>query len=184
MAWITVTVNEVFEELAPLEAAALKAIAPGDRFVTILGRAVNAARGACRAGGYKLGPDGTVPDQLESDVVAIARWRCLIAYPQLAKLQTKERQEAYTAAMERLDKVSVQKIKIEPPDEARGEHERHAPAAGNWNSENKLIPRTHPVPPPGMQFEATPENQPPYANPRERDEPARPLKPTEGYPDD
>ena len=36
---------------------------------------------------------------------------------------------------------------------------------GNWNSENKLIMRTHPTPSPYEQFQDTEFNQPTYANP-------------------
>ena len=185
MAWTTPSIDDVLSELAPAEASALKAIAGGDYIAPILDRAVNAARGAIRAGGYELGPNGTIPDQLSADVVAIARWRCLTKYPQLKTLQTPDRKDAAKDAQARLDLVANQKLKIDPyEDPAHPRHDRPAPPAGTWNSENKLVMRTHPVPPPGQQFQPTPENQPPYANPRQRDEPGRPLKPGQGYPDE
>ena len=63
----------------------------------------------------------------------------------------------------------AQKLKIEPPTvehEGHGpEHQRPQPASGQWNSENKLLNRTHPVPTPQAQWPVPEGTMPPWANP-------------------
>ncbi len=158
MSWKTLTSSEVLEEFTPQEQAALKGIQGAiDRLPSILTRVVNMARGSIRAGGGTLGDDGTTPDQMDMDLIAIARWRWLIAFPQLKAMQTAERKAAHDDAMKRLDQVANQKVSIESPDPSVN------PPGGNWNSENKLVPRTHPTPRPTTQTGTSVTD--PYANP-------------------
>jgi len=170
MSWITLTTNEILSEMAPLEVAALQGIQGSDNLLAaLLDKAVAEARGAIRAGEYRVGPEGTIPSQIAADVVAIARWRWLISFPQLTRLQTKERKDAFTGARETLKDIARQKLKIEPPTvehEGHGpEHQRPQPASGQWNSENKLLNRTHPVPTPQAQWPVPEGTMPPWANP-------------------
>jgi hypothetical protein len=168
MAWKTVTVEDVLGELTGQEQAALKGLeGAGDQLPLILARVVNAVRGAIRAGAYRLGEEGTTPDQLEMEIVAMARWRWLTAFPQLQRLQTRDRRDAHDEALGRLDMIARQKIAIEPPDKP-GRSARAkiiSPKSGQWNSENKLLNRTHPVPTPEAQWPAPEGTLPPWANP-------------------
>lgn len=156
--WITITQGEVLEELSSAEAAMMTAVA-GDKAATFVSRAVDECRGAIAGGGYPLGPDATIPPGLASDVLAIARWRWLIAFPTLAKMQTPERKDAFETAQKKLEKVSQQKFAVEAPGTGV------VRPTGSWNSENKLIPRTHPVPKPTTQFQSADSTARPYANP-------------------
>ncbi len=167
MAWKTVTVQDVLGELTAQEQAALKGIeGAGDQLPLILGRVVRAARGAIRAGAYRLGKEGTTPDALELDIIAMARWRWLIAFPQLQRLQTRDRRDAHDEALARLDRIARQKIAIEPPDkDGCAGTKVISPKTGQWNSENKLLNRTHPVPTPQAQWPVPEETMPPWANP-------------------
>jgi hypothetical protein len=170
MAWKTVTVEDVLGELTVQEQAALKGIeGAGDQLPLILARVVNAARGAIRAGAYRLGEEGTTPDQLDLEIIAMARWRWLTAFPQLQRLQTRDRRDAHDGAVARLDMIARQKIAIEPPDKDKsGRSVRGkvlSPKSGQWNSENKLLNRTHPVPTPRAQWPVPEGAMPPWANP-------------------
>ncbi len=157
--------DEVLQEFNPKEQELIAGIQnAADNLTPILGRAVDRALGAVRAGGYALGPDGTVPDQLKDSIIAIARWRWLISLPQVTdSLQNPNRKAAYDEAIKRLEDIANQKENIEPPDDPSG-----VAPGGNWNSENKLIGRTHPVVPPSTQFQQT-DGTRPYANPDDVD---------------
>jgi hypothetical protein len=168
MAWKTVTVEDVLGELTVQEQAALKGIEGArDQLPLILARVVNAARGAIRAGAYPLGEEGTTPDQLDLDIIAMARWRWLTAFPQLQRLQTRDRRDAHDEGLARLDRIARQKIAIEPPPKpARSARAKlPSPKSGQWNSENKLLNRTHPVPTPEAQWPVPEGTLPPWANP-------------------
>ena len=169
MAWKTVTVEDVLGELTAQEQAALKGIeGSGGQLPLILARVVNAARGAIRAGAYRLGEEGTTPDQLDLEIIAIARWRWLTAFPQLQRLQTRDRRDAHDQALARLDMIARQKIAVEPPDKSGRSAPRAkiiGPKSGQWNSENKLLNRTHPVPTPEAQRPVPEGTMPPWANP-------------------
>ena len=169
MAWKTVTVEDVLGELTLQEQQALNALeGASDQLPLILARVVNAARGAIRAGAYRLGEEGTTPDQLDMDIIAITRWRWLTAFPQLMRLQTRDRRDAHDEGLARFDRIARQKMAIEPPPPKPGRSGRAklpSPKSGQWNSENKLLNRTHPVPTPEAQWPAPEGTPPPWANP-------------------
>lgn len=156
MPWSPITTAEVLQEFTPAEQAALEAIqASTSVLAAILDRTIAATRGNVRAGNYLLDDDATaVPDQLRSEVIAITRWRWLISLPAADGLQTEARKSAYEEALRKLDKVAAQEFNIEPPT-------TEAAAGGNWNSERKVIGRTHPTPKPSNQY---PAEDPGYAN--------------------
>jgi hypothetical protein len=59
----------------------------------------------------ELGPDGTIPDGLKSQAVAIATWRFVSeGVPQNDGLQTKARQAANVAAINYLNEIASVKI--------------------------------------------------------------------------
>jgi hypothetical protein len=126
----------------------------------ILARVVAEIREDIRSGGYALDPDPTtIPLGLHGDAIAVARWKLLIAIPKLLTLQTKERKQENDAAKAKFKQIAAQERAVEPPEETEG---MPPGRAGSWNSEGKLIMRTHPVPRPSLQFPANPDH---YANP-------------------
>jgi hypothetical protein len=116
--WITLTTDDVLNEgLTPQEVATLKNIQGNtDLLPGFLSGVVAEARGAIIAGGYPLGADGTVPGQLRGSVIDVVTWRWLKKFPTLKVMQTKERSDAYKAAMDRFKGVTKQDEAIERPD--------------------------------------------------------------------
>jgi hypothetical protein len=116
MAWSTISIAEVLDELSPQEAAAFNAIqgASGTQ-ANILTRVVNMARGSLKAGGNQLDAAGTVPDQLRNEVIDLTLWRWLKKFPALKNLQTKERKDAADAARATFREVAVGGMRIELP---------------------------------------------------------------------
>ena len=162
MSWSAITADDVLQEWNTKEPALIaNQQAAADNLPVILARAVARVRGAIRAGGYPLGLEGTVPDQVIDSVIAIARWRLLLSLPEVNEsMLSKSRKDDYEEAVARLERISQQKENIEPPDGSPV-----AAAAGNWNSENKIVPRGHPVPPPATQSQQPAPPLRPYANP-------------------
>jgi hypothetical protein len=120
MPWSTISESDVLSEFNSKEQAQLVSIQGAvDNLPAILGRVVNATRSSILAGGGQLDAAGTIPDQLRSDVISIARWKWLISLPQVNEtLQSKNRKDAHDAAQKRLDDVAAAKLKVEPPSAA------------------------------------------------------------------
>ena len=159
MSWPSApTSSDLASEFTPDEIALVTELQGGtSNLAVVVSRAIAEVRDAIRAGGYDLDAEGTLPLGLHSDCIAIARWRYLISLPNAAKeLQTDARKSAYEEAQKKLGKISNQEWAVEPP--SLNDQRRF----GNWNSENKVLPRTTPVPRPGTQF-APHDGQ--YANP-------------------
>ena len=146
MAWITLTTDDVLSEFTPNEAATLRNLqgsGSGPGYVNIdviVARTIDEVRGFIMAGDYAVDEtmDDTLPRGLFADAIAIARWRLLISAPQFKQLQTAERQKAYEDALAKLNKIADQEFNVEPPIPPTTDL-----SAGSWNSESKLIMRTH-----------------------------------------
>ncbi len=166
MAWEVLTTEDVLSEFTIQEAAALRTLQgsgsgsglPFANIDYIVVNVIDEIRGYIVAGGYDVDLvfDNTIPTGLFEDGIAIARWRILIAVPMLKQLQTEERRLAYEEAIKEMLMIAKGEFFVEPPIPSI------IPRTGNWNSENKLIMRTHPVPRPATQF--TPQIDT-YANP-------------------
>ncbi len=166
MAWEVLTTEDVLSEFTIQEAAALRTLqgsgsGSGEPFLNldfIVVNVIDEIRGYIIAGGYAVDPiaDNTIPTGLFEDGIAIARWRILISVPSLKQLQTEERKLAFDKAEAKLLLIAEQKFFVEPPIPDVN------PRTGNWNSENKILMRTHPVPKPGVQFQPQTDT---YANP-------------------
>jgi len=167
MSWEILTTEDVLSEFTLAEAASIRTLqgsgsGSGLPFANIDFIVINVTdevRGYIAAGGYALdltSDPRTIPISLFEDAIAIARWRLLIATPSFRQLQTEERRLAFEAALKKLALIAAQQFVIEPP--VPDVNAR----TGNWNSENKLLMRTHPVPRPATQF--TPQIDT-YANP-------------------
>lgn len=152
MAWSAPSTDDVLSELSVAEISALQELlddADGAKLTDTLARVVAKWRGAIRAGGGTVDADeAKLPLELFDDVVAMARWNYIIAARTAGKvMQTPERREAAKEASEKCKRIAAGKLSVEPPASAPAEVSR----AGTWNSENKLVPRGHPIPRPGVQ---------------------------------
>ena len=167
MSWEILTTEDVLSEFTIAEASSIRTLqgsgsGSGLPFANIDFIVVNVTdevRGYISAGGYALDETSdprTIPISLFEDAIAIARWRLLIATPSFRQLQTEERRLAFEAALKKLALIAAQQFVIEPPVPDVN------PRTGMWNSENKILMRTHPVPRPAAQF--TPQINT-YANP-------------------
>ena len=169
MSWEIFTTEDAISQFTQAEAAAIRTLqgsgsgwgsGSGEQYANvdiIVANVIDEVRGYIIAGDYSVDDDPrTLPVSLFDDAIAIARWRLLIATPSFRQLQTEERRKAYEEALEKLMLIATQKFTVEPPTPDVN------PRTGSWNSENKLIMRTHPVPRPGTQF--TPQTNT-YANP-------------------
>jgi hypothetical protein len=162
MAWIALTPDAVSAQSNPAEAAAFVKLQGENSVPAMLASVVAEVRDNIRAGGYPLDDDTTkLPFGLHNDAINIIRWRVLIAAPSCKLLQTEARAEAAQRSEKKLERIAAQKWAPEPPETASA---TPTVSPGLWNSENKLIMRTHPSPPPSMQFPSgTTPNA--YANP-------------------
>lgn len=164
MSWIAPTADDVLGEFTPDELASITSLLGGEPLdnttllANILSRTVAEIRDYIRSGDYAVSTDPTlIPEGLINDAISISRWRFLVSVPAFRQLQTEERKKLYDDSVAKLGMIATAKFSVEPP-----EAETNPPGTVNWNSENKLLMRTHPVPRPGIQF-TPPANT--YANP-------------------
>ena len=120
MSWRPIYLTDLFSEMTDTEVALLKNIQSSpdaDKLTGLLQKVVRAARGAIQAGGNSVDLDETLlPDQVISDVIAIARWKWLTSFPVLKAFQTDARKTAADEAQKRLDNMATAgKPKVEPP---------------------------------------------------------------------
>lgn len=156
MGWKALTVSDV--QFTPAESnmlnAAQAAVNGLSNKLTIV---INEFVGAMNANGYPVNQDGTVPDQLRRHITAMAIWTWLRDFPQLKAFKTDERKKAAEDAESIYEKICRKTYgAIESPFGADQQ-------TANWNSNNKLIGRMQPVPPPALQLQQT--SSPLYANP-------------------
>lgn len=164
--WVSVTVDDVLSEFTPSELATITAMMGGQpldntsKLAQVLARTISEIRGYISSGDYPLDPDSetTLPPSLVVDAISISRWRFLISVPQLKQLQTQERYQSNLDSIKKLQSISQQQYNVERPTASTTSR------FGMWNSENKIIMRTHPTPAPSTQFQIQ-QNQPAYANP-------------------
>lgn len=160
MSWEIFTTEDAISQFTQAETAAIRNLqgsgsgwgsGSGTQYANvdiIVAKVIDEVRGYIIAGDYDvdLTDDRTLPLALFDDAIAIARWRILISTPSFRQLQTEERRLAFEIALKKLQLIADQKFTVEPPIAGV------TPRTGNWNSENKLLMRTHPVPPPESQF--------------------------------
>lgn len=115
--WNKPTVQMMLTRLTDGEQRALSSlqIAP-KQMEAVLNDVVASARGKIKAGGFQLGPDGTVPDSLRVEVISVALWLWITGTPGNKNLQTDGRKQNYDDAMKTLGKVSCGEQRIELPD--------------------------------------------------------------------
>lgn len=111
-------------------------------------------------GANPLDADGTkVPASLKGVTVRLA----LFALMERIRMPLSEDQrETRKADHSDLLRIADRKVLVEAPDDP--EAVSHVPQnLGSWNSENKILPRAHPVPRPGLQQGQSAPGK--YANP-------------------
>lgn len=155
MPWTASTEADVLSEFTPEESAIIQAVQGAvDNLPAVLARVVAQLRDAIRSGGYALSDDETtIPLGQHDEVIAVARWRFIASLPSLPSLATEARKQLYLDALEKWKAIAKQEYAVEPP---------AAPTttpSGQWNSERKLVMRTHPIPRPSEQF----PNEPSFA---------------------
>jgi len=144
MPWRKITTNDC--KFTPAELATLNNIQGGaDGLAKRLADVVGEFIGSMNAAGYPTVADGRVPDQLRGHILARTQWLFLTDFPALKSMQTDGRKKAAEDAEKLLEKIAQREAgAIESP---------FPPAAktGNWNSEPRLVMRTHPIPNPSQQ---------------------------------
>ena len=144
MPWRPISTSDC--KFTPAELARLNNIQGGtDGLDKRLKDAVGEFIGAMIAAKYDCVDDGTVPDQLRSYILARTTIAFLTDFPELKAMLTDERKKAGDKAEEILRKIATREFgAIESP--------LTPPAkTGNWNSEPRLVMRTHPIPPTSQQ---------------------------------
>ena len=157
MPWTSLSVYDALTEFNSAEKAQIDTqTGAAGNFAIILARVVAELRGDIRAGNFALDSNpALIPDALHASVIHIARWRFLNSLPLGKELLNAERRQAHDLALEKFRLIAAGKHQVEAPYNAT------APAA-NWNAENKILGRLHPVPRPGAESGSTTA---PYANP-------------------
>jgi hypothetical protein len=160
MSWQAITTDDVKAQFTSDEIAAIAVqqgtgSGPISNIDGVLKAVVAEVRDYIRSGGFALDDDeATIPIGLFNDAIAICRWRLLISLPKTPTLETDVRERAFNETMAKLMRISNQDFAVEPPVPDT------IARAGTWNSENKIIMRTHPVVRPFWPAGVTP-----YANP-------------------
>ncbi len=153
MAWSTLTENHVSEQLSDAEATAVVGALGGSssKLAAIVTLVISKIRGCIRAGGYALDDaPNRLPDELFDDAISICRWKLLEALPGCDYLMTDARKEANREALKTLRDLAARRRQVELPLSQVGRE-----ITGNWNSENKVVPRLHPLPRPGVQTQTS-----------------------------
>lgn len=157
MPWRTVSAADVLKEFTSIERATIEGVQGDNKSLdAILADTVAEFVGAMNAANYATVADGSVPDQLRRHIIARARWGFLTSLPGLKDdpMLSEARKKAAETAESILLKVNTREFgNIEAPVASTAKQ-------GNWNSEPRLVMRTHPIPPPASQSQPST-----YANP-------------------
>jgi phage gp36-like protein len=119
MSWITLTEAQFLTQLTGAETSALKTAAlaagQGEPLTETLRKAVQLVRGYISGNSAnKLGEGDTIPQELESAAIAIARYSAINRLP-VKSLLTEGRVNEYRDALSLLKDVAAGRFKIEQP---------------------------------------------------------------------
>lgn len=144
MSWIKLTPAHLDSALSAPELTALRSLqlSPGqkDPVPQAILRTCTEVHGYVGAAGIQVGEAGTVPEELLSSAIAIARWRIIgrLSVGTAAKLfATENRRQEYADAMAQLKDVATRKFIISLPEDPAEEQPR-APAEGRWGGEKQF----------------------------------------------
>ncbi len=139
MPWISLTEAHLLESLAAAELSALRTMqtAPGqtDPLPEVLERTVGQVQGYVGTR-YPVGQPGTIPDQLLSSAIAIARWRLVGRLP-IKLMATDNRRQEYEDAIAELQAVAAGKFALSVATDP-AENQPRPQAEGAWGSSDKL----------------------------------------------
>lgn len=114
MAWTAITENDLLDEFSAPERTAHDNVKNSDALGNILRRVINRFRGAILAGGGTLGDDGTLPDSLHGEAIALARWRYLLSLPNIGTaIQSEPRKEEAERAVALLKRIEAGEYRVE-----------------------------------------------------------------------
>jgi hypothetical protein len=153
MPWRSINSAQIKGKFSPAELVSLKQVQGGDTDAALelltserLPDAIRAFIGAMAAAGYPVVNDDTIPDQLRQHALAMATWVWLTDFPRLVLMMTDARKKAADDAQKALEAITKREMAIEAP-----VTDPPQAVTGSWNSQNKLIMRTEPVPLPSQQ---------------------------------
>lgn len=117
ISWTTLTTTNVMARFNDAEKNALQAMqsAP-DQITQVLADVTDSVRGKIKAGGGQLGPDGTIPNSLKTEVISLTIWLWLTGFSRNEKLQTAGREKNYRDALEVMKEVAAGRQRVELPD--------------------------------------------------------------------
>lgn len=143
MSWISVTVADIATRLADpeLDAARNALVAAGDPLPDIVSAVVAEVRGyvgACRTN--RLGPAGTIPDELLNAALALIRGRLLSRLP-VTSLDTDARRKEVDSAERLLREVAACRFVVSLPAEPAPAGDIPAPPRPSWSARPREFSR-------------------------------------------
>ncbi len=141
MAWIPLTAAHINESLAAPELQALRTLQlvpdQADPVPEAIERTTFEVRGYVAAyHGTAVGQPGTIPEELLSAAIAIARWRLIGRFP-VKTMASDNRRKEYEDAIAQLRDVAAGKFAISVAADPAEEQPRPA-AEGAWGSQPKF----------------------------------------------
>lgn len=148
--WATLTEDDILSGLTEKErndfAKASTGVLVPDRLAPIIEQLVNEIQGmiASRADNPAPPAADVIPKGFVARAVSLARWRVLISIPGYQPGESRkldyENAEAFF--------LKVAEGKIRPAADRADDAPPPTKSTGSWNSENKILGRMHPTPPP------------------------------------
>jgi hypothetical protein len=115
MPWNTLATTDITAEILPDEVTLLNTIQGSSSVLSAILASVTAEiLAGILVGGNQIGQPGTVPDQIRSDAIALARWKWFCSLPK-TDLQSDFRRAQYDEAVKRMEKIRAGKEKVEIP---------------------------------------------------------------------
>jgi hypothetical protein len=115
MPWNTLATTDITAEILPDEVTALNTIQGSTSILSAILSTVTAEiQAQILVGGNQIGQPGTVPDQIRSDAIAMARWKWFCSLPK-TDLQSDFRRAQYDEAVKRMEKIREGREKVEIP---------------------------------------------------------------------
>ena len=108
--WSTLTAAEVLEEFTSQEKESFDAVKGDDTLAAVVARVIDQVRDSYRSGGRPLGDEGTIPDGVKLRAISMARWKFLIALPEMKQLQTENRRRAHDDAEAWLNLIARREV--------------------------------------------------------------------------
>jgi hypothetical protein len=113
--WNPLAPTDITAEILPDEVTLLNTIQGSSSILSAILSTVTAEiQAGILVGGNQIGQPGTVPDQIRSDAIALARWKWFCSLPK-TDLQSDFRRAQYDEAVKRMEKIRAGQEKVEFP---------------------------------------------------------------------